>query len=278
MKTRKSICISSGIMNEESSLPDFFHNNAWVDEVIMCDAGCTDGSVTICQEFGAKIYRMKQEGMSHNKRAAFVLSMIESDWILLTDPDEVVSDFLKQEILDILGSDTEYAAFEFPRVNFFMDKPLRHGGWSGNGLRFFRRDKVRFEGDSYHEHPIIDGTIGQLKGEVLHYPNPNIHWIVQKFNYISEFDSKDYFNQYGELSEKKFKWLIWTKPFKNFFKAYIRKQGYRDGLHGLIYAMLIWAFDVIRICKYAERYLVKNPNVLPREELPDPWECRRPKK
>ena len=92
---------------------------------------------------------------------------------------------------------------------------------------------------------------------------------------MSEFDSKEYFNKFGVLSEKKFKWLLLTRPLKIFWKCYFKKKGYKDGFYGFIYAALIWACDVIRICKYAERYIIKNPNILPIDKLPDPWECRK---
>lgn len=274
MKQRETIVIAGGMLNEEKALPKFLEANAWADEVFMCDAGCTDCSVKICEDFGAKIYSIEFDG-HHNTRVNHLISLVESDWIFACDPDEVATEGFKNEVMQILEQGTDYAAFEFNRVNFFMGKPLRHGGWSGKTLRMYRPDKVRFEGGSYHDHPVVDGKIGQLNGEVWHYPSPNIHWTLQKFNYISEFDQKDYYDKYGELSEKKFRWLLFTKPFKNFWKSYVKKKGYKDGLHGLIYAAMIWAFDVIRICKYAERYIVKNPDVHSIDELPDPWECRK---
>jgi len=84
-----------------------------------------------------------------------------------------------------------------------------------------------------------------------------------------------YYQRYGILSPRKFKWLLLTKPFKNFWKCYIKKKGYKDGLNGFIYAAVIWAFDVIRICKYGERYIQKNPYVLAENMMPNPWECRK---
>ncbi|MFA5351611.1 MAG: hypothetical protein WC357_09860, partial [Candidatus Omnitrophota bacterium] len=138
-----------------------------------------------------------------------------------------------------------------------------------------RKGFIEFKGDAYHEKPFVNGQIGRLKGSVHHYPSPNIYWMLQKLNYISEFDLNEYYNKFGVLTERKFKWLLLTKPFKNFWKGYIKKKGYKDGLHGFIYAALIWAEDVIRICKYGEKFIVKNPNLLPQDKLPDPWECRK---
>ena len=272
---RETITIFGSCLNEEKNLPAFLESNRWADEIIILDSGSTDRSAEICAQYkNCTVYLQKLEG-SFNGRSIFSISKTKTDWCFFSDPDEFITEELRQEIQIILENDTEYAAFEFPRINFFMDKPLRHGGWSSNGLKMFRRDSVHFEGDSYHEHPIIDGKIGQLKGEVWHYQSPTIHWVLQKFNYISEFECQEYFNQQGMMSERKFKWILFSRPFKIFWKCYIKKKGYKDGLHGLIYAMMIWAFDVIRMCKYAERYIVKNPNIHSIEELPDPWKCRK---
>lgn len=271
----EKICLIVGTKNEAGVLPKFFEYHAWVDEILVMDSFSIDDTPKICQKYGRRYFQAQLAGNA-NLRHNLALKQCSSKWVFLIDPDEFISEELKQEILLFLSSaDNKYVAYEFPRVNYFINKPLCYGGWSGYALKIFRKDCVEFRGDSYHEKPIVKGRIGRLKGEVLHYPNPNIHWIVEKFNYISEFDLNEYSNRYGALSPRKFKWLLLTKPLKNFWKCYIKKQGYKDGLHGFIYAALIWAQDVIRICKYGERFIVKNPNLLPKDKLPDPWECRK---
>jgi glycosyltransferase involved in cell wall biosynthesis len=264
------------VLNEAVALNRFFNYHSWVDEIIILDSGSKDETEAVCSHYGRKFLKAPPLDGNHNKRSSWGINQAKSDWIFLVDPDEFITPELKAEIDNLLLSDEDaYQAFEVKRVNFFMDKPLRYGGWSGYSLKLFNRKAVSFAGDSYHEKPIIDGKIGRLKGEVLHYPNPNIHWVMQKFNYISEFDLSEYSNRYGVLTPGKFKWLLLTKPLKNFWKCYIKKQGYKDGLHGFIYAALIWAQDVIRICKYGEKFIIKNPNLLPQDKLPDPWECRK---
>ena len=272
---RETICLIAGSKNEASALPKFFDQHCWVDEILVMDSFSTDNTQEICRKFNRTYHQAELSGNA-NTRHNLALTLCRSDWIFLIDPDEYVSEELKQEILSFLTlKDNIYSAYEFPRVNYFMDKPLYHGGWSGNSLKIFRKDHVKFIGNAYHENAFVNGKIGKLKGRVDHYPAQNIHWIVEKLNYISEFDLESYYNKFGVLSEKQFKRLILSKPIKIFWKCYIRKKGFKDGLHGFIYAALYFALDVIRICKYGEKYLIKNPDVTPKDKLPDPWECRK---
>ena len=271
--SRERVCLMASALNEAAALPKFFETHSWADEIIILDSGSTDNSKAVTEKYQRRLVH-KPLNANHNQREQWALSQTTCDWIFLIDPDEFIMEPLKEEICAILENGTPYSAFTNVRVNFFMGHALRHGGWSGSGLKFYRRDSVSFEGSDFHEQPLIRGEIGTLRGEVHHYPNPNIHWILQKFNYISEFDCKSYFDQYGRLSEKKFQRLLLSKPLKNFWKSYLKKKGYKDGIHGLIYAAMILAFDIIRICKYGERYLIQNPNRISSDKLPDPWEYR----
>jgi len=271
----QTISIITNTKNEAAALPKFFQAHAWADEILVMDSFSTDATIEVCKQYGHKFHQAELTGNT-NVRHNLALTLFKSDWAFFVDPDEFVSEELKRQIQEFLADPSDkYAAYEFPRVNYFMDRPLLHGGWSGDTLRIFRKNKARFKGDAYHDHAWVDGKIGRLSGCIWHYPNPNIYWITEKFNYISEFDVKEYYKKFGTLTAKKFKWLVLTKPLKNFWKGYIKKKGYRDGLHGFIYASLIWAFDVIRICKYGEKYIAKNPNLCGEEKLADPWACRK---
>jgi glycosyltransferase involved in cell wall biosynthesis len=272
---RKKICLIAGSMNEGNGLKNFFEQHRWVDEIIILDSGSTDDTNDICAKYNRKFLKYSANG-NFNERFGWGITQTQADWVFIIDLDEIISAELKEEVEKVLESDDDvYQAYEFMRVNFFMDRPLNHGGWSNYSLKIFKRGSVSFKGNYYHERPIVDGRIGRLKGTVMHYASPNIHWVIEKFNYISEFDLKVYHERFGILSQKDFKWLLLTKPLKNFWKCYVKKQGYKDGLHGFIYAALIWAQDVIRICKYGEKFIIKNPNLLSQDKLPDPWECRK---
>lgn len=267
---RKTLCLIAGTKNEAPALPKFFEHHAWVDEILVMDSFSTDETQGVCAKYGRSYFQSHMSGNA-NARHTLALETAKSDWVFFIDPDEFISQELKGEILNILEQGTDCEAFENRRVNFFMGKPLRHGGWSTNALKMFRRKNVVFEGDSYHEKPRVNGKVGLLNGEVHHFPYHNIHWMIAKHNYISEFDKNEYFKQFGVMTEKQFKWFLLKRPFKTFLKCYIKKKGYKDGIYGFVFAMITWAQDVLKICKYWETYLEKNPETPDPARIQDPW-------
>jgi len=271
---RETITILAGTLNEAGHLPGFLKKHAWVDEIVILDSGSTDGSVDICRQAGCRVIPRDHKG-NHNERICYALSQLKTDWVFLIDPDEYITDSLREEIFVILEKGTVHAAFRNVRLNYFMGKPLHYGGVSGEQLKFFRRDKAGMVGRGYHEEIQVNGTIGRLKGEVYHFPFDNIHWMVAKFNYMSELDKDRYFEKFKVMSEKTFFWFVIVSPLKIFLKTMLKKQGYRDGVPGLVFALMSWVYNVLKICKYWEAYMVCNPDVIKKENVPDPWRTRR---
>ncbi len=254
-------------------MPEFLQRHAWADEIVVMDSGSTDGTLDICRQAGCRIISRDHQG-NHNERFRHVMAQVPCDWVFLVDPDEFITDGLKAEVLAVLEQGTPRSAFKNKRINFFMSHALRAKAFNDDTLKFFRRDKVDFSGTGYHEEIKVNGSVGQFKGEVHHFPHTHIHWMIAKHNYISEFDKAGYLKTQGVLSNGKFMWFVLVKPFKTFIKTYIKKGGYKDGVYGFTFALITWAQDVLKICKYWEEYIEKNPKVLKKDRIPDPWRQR----
>lgn len=269
----QKIALIAGAYNEARNMEKFLKHHSWVDEIIVNDSGSDDGTVELCEKYGRTVLHNKFTG-SHNQRIAKAVKEANSDWIFIIDPDEFITDELKAEILDILKDGSAYSAYKNRRIEHFLDKPLLAKCWCVEGLKFFKKTDVNFEGDYYHEHPIVSGQIGHLDGTVLHFASDNIHWMISKYNYASEFECDQYYEKFGELSNFKFAKLLMFRPLKVFWKNMVKKKGYKEGINGLVFAVIAMVKDTLIICKYWEKYIAKNPNRLPDKEVPDPWKSR----
>jgi len=58
----------------------------------------------------------------------------------------------------------------------------------------------------------------------------------------------------GRIDLREIKYQLMIRPFKLFFKLFIKKQGFRDGMHGFTFSILnVWRHFVIWAIYY-ERY------------------------
>jgi len=102
------------------------------------------------------------------------------DWIFFLDADEVVSDKLKKEVDEMISRNKrsqpysvdidEKVGFDIPRANFFLGRFFKKGGqYPDRRIRLFKKGRGRWPCVSVHEQIAVDGKIGHLKNDLLHY-------------------------------------------------------------------------------------------------------------
>ena len=118
---------------------------------------------------------------------------------------------------------------------------------------------VEFFDMEVHEHPVIEGTVGEINALVVHRDYRGIeHWIA-KHNAYSSWEANRYRalqaggeSAWGMLNprqQKKYKSLPkwWLAP-AYFCLSYFAKRGFLDGRVGFHFAMLkAWYFYTIRL-------------------------------
>jgi glycosyltransferase involved in cell wall biosynthesis len=222
--------------NEEKNLDDCLKSVLWADEIIVIDGESSDNTVEIAKKYTEKVYINKWEGFA--KQRSFALSKSTKDWVLVLDADERCSPGLKDEILSVLNSDsTEFKGFKLPRKNFFLGKWIKHGGWyPGYQYRFFNRKCTTVTDRLVHEGYVIDGEIGTMKNDILHYTVQSVSEFMNKINAYSTLQAQ-------EKSKRrivKFKDVL-LRPIAAFFLQFFIRGSYRDGIYGL----MVTSFDVI---------------------------------
>ena len=229
--------------NEANNIRRALDSVKFADEIIINDSGSTDATLEIVQAYGCRIIQSEFAGFGIAKQTA--LNEARSDWVLSIDADEEIDQSLATAIAQAIKN-TEHSGYYLNRKSQFLGRWMMHSGWYPDYLpRLFRRDRGRFSSDSVHERIEIDGALGKLEGHILHYTDPDIEHYLEKLNRYTTLSAQTLLGQ-----GRRFKILdIFIKPPATFIKMYLFKSGFRDGIQGLILALLS-SFHVL--CKYAK--------------------------
>lgn len=154
--------------NEEEKIARAVESVKWADEILVVDSESTDRTRQIAESLGARVVVQKWLGFSKQKQ--FATDAARFDWIFSLDADEAVSDQLKGEILKLKNSSGSADGYRIPRLSFYLDRPVLHGGWYPDWqLRFFNRKKGKWKEVMIHESVEVAGKIAKLRGDILHF-------------------------------------------------------------------------------------------------------------
>ncbi|MBI4974707.1 MAG: glycosyltransferase family 2 protein [Candidatus Omnitrophica bacterium] len=237
--------------NEELNIRRCLESIKWVDEIVVVDGGSQDKTVEIAKGYGAKVITHKFEGDFGLERN-IGNENATSDWILALDADEEIPEATRKAIEEILKDNPKVSAYNVLRNQYFLGFFLRYGGRQHRIVNFYKRGKAHFEGKVHHL-VRVDGVVRDADFAINHYPFNSISQFIQKHDRYTTYEADEMFEKFGsgKLAEVRYN-LTW-KPAKIFFKTYIKKKGYKDGVHGLIFCILFsWSY-FIRWAKYWEK-------------------------
>ncbi len=226
---------------------------SWADELIVVDSFSTDDTYDICKRHTEKVYQRKWTG--HRDQYQYAADLTTHPWIMFVDADEEVPLELAEEIRRTLDEGAEgIDGFLVYRRTYYLGRWIRYGGWYPDGeIRLCRREKGRWEG-GLHARIAVDGKIGYLKSEYLHYTYRDISDQIQTIDKYSRIAAQDMLEK-GE-SFNLFK-LLFHPPFR-FVKEYFLKSGFRDGLPGLVIVVSTMFYVFIKYAKLWELRLEKK--------------------
>ncbi|MEM9258123.1 MAG: glycosyltransferase family 2 protein [Bacteroidota bacterium] len=228
----------------------------WSDDLVVVDSFSTDGTAELLAARGdVNLQQRKYVGPSDQKNWA--IERAKHEWILLLDADELITSELREEIDTLLAApEIPHDAYWIGRNNHFMGKRIYHSGWAGDKvIRFFHRDRCRYNSKQVHEEIVTEGiSVGWLKGRMLHYTFKNLDHFLDKTRRYAKWSAQDY----GPKTPSVTLFHLLVKPIYRFFKHYVLQGGFRDGREGLIISMVL-AYGVFLRYSYmlAER---KNPS------------------
>ncbi len=238
--------------NEEARLAACLDRVAgWADEIVIIDDMSTDGTIEVARRYTDAIVRVPSND-DHFQQWNRGIDRASSDWVLHIDADEWVTPRLKASIDERLAEPQDDAAFELMRRNFFLGHPMRYGGWRHRHLILFRRDRARCVGKGIHVRLKIDGSVGFIDADIEHFPFSSLSQFLIRQNHYSMVEARVMFEEHGMLPMRTVYYQACVRPFKLFWKFYVKKQGRRDGWHGFVFSILFAFSHFLLWAKYWE--------------------------
>jgi len=245
---RKKLSVVILAKNEEKRIATCLESLKWVDEIVIVDGMSTDRTVEICKEHGAKVVQHKFEGDFGQERN-IGNENCSGDWILQLDADEIVPEDFKNRLIEILEKEDEYTAYGFIRKNFFLGRFMKYGGWYHHSYHLFRKDCAHYDGKVHHQ-LIVDGKTGKLDVGVEHYPFHDISQLIERQNRYTTLEAEELYDLRGRIDEKEVRYNVKVKPAKLFWKFYVKKKGFKEGMHGFIFSVLFAWVHFLKWAKY----------------------------
>ena len=254
--------------NEEDVIEKACQSCLWADELIVIDSGSTDNTKKIVEKYTDKFIYNKWEGYA--KQKDFGMKLCTNDWVFFLDADETCCSDLGN-ILKNLPEEyyNIYNVISIKRKNYIKGEHIY--AWDPDWQsRFANKNKCYWPEKVLHEKiESIDKNKEKYykltEGFIEHKKYSNTIWN----DYFSGDRYDKRFTSYAiELHKKGVRvgWLdMIFRPSFAFFKSYILKGGFRNGLLGLLIAQKSYVSVQLKyaaIWFYQEKKIIINNKII----------------
>ena len=215
--------------NAAAELPQCLASVAFADEVVVVDSGSSDGTAEIATRYGARVVAKDWLGFGRQKQ--FAVEQAAHDWVLCLDADECVSPELAASVVRALQAPAA-PVYRMARCNRFLGRWLRHGeGYPDWSPRLFDRRHARWSDDEVHEKVLYAASPGTLDGDLLHESGEDLGRYLEKQNRYTALAAQE-LHRHGQRAGLA---RLALSPMLRFFKFYLLRLGFLDGLPGLVH-------------------------------------------
>lgn len=234
-------------LNEERNIARAIESLRCCDEIVVVDSGSADRTTEIAAGLGARIIRSDWRGFSAQKN--FAAAQSAHDWIFSIDADEALSEPLEAEIWELKKSSPQFDAYSMPRMAQYLGRWIRHSGWyPDRKVRLYDRRKARWTGDYVHESVQVDGRVGHLQSNLLHFTCDSMSGHLKTMDRYTTLAAEELIARGRKVG--------WTAlvldPCWTFFKTYFIRAGFLDGRQGLIIAGMAAFYNFLKYAKARE--------------------------
>lgn len=242
--------LSVGIItfNEEKILETTLNSVKKIaDEIVILDSDSSDRTVEIAEKFGAKVYSEEWKGFGPQKNS--VIEKCQSEWILLIDADEELSESLVERIKEIINGKNKFEVYKINRSSICFGKRIKFGGWSNQyATRLWKKGSVKINDNLVHEEFLTEKEVGMIKEHINHHSYLSLSDYLTRFNRYTTLGAEEYYKK----NKKTGIFGIAINPIFKFIRMYIFRLGFLDGLEGLLLAVLSSNYTMVKYYKLLE--------------------------
>jgi glycosyltransferase involved in cell wall biosynthesis len=233
--------------NEAANIEAALASLSWADEIIVVDSQSTDRTTEIARKFTDKVIVRPWPGYIAQKN--FAAEQASHDWIFSLDADERVTPELASEIMTVVANGPRAAGYRVPRVTFHLGRWMRTTDWYPDyQLRLYDRRRARWSGKYVHESVKADGTVGDLRAELQHFAYRDLAHHLQTMDRYTTLAAKQMFEEGRRAGLVD----LLIHPPAAFFRNYVLRGGFRDGVPGLIVSAMNARYVGLKFAKLWE--------------------------
>ena len=262
---RRPVSVLVLTKDEEVNITPCLETLRFSDDIVVLDSHSTDRTCEIAAKFpNVRIIKRKFDTWSRHSNWALEHIQFKHPWVYYSDADERIPPELADEIIRRANeADAPYNAYRLKYKNMFMGRWLNRGGiypvWI---IRMFKPDKIRYEDRQVNAHPVVQGQLGNLDNDFIHYSfNKGLLPWFRKHNSYSDMEAKEavrvrsgsamekvraLFSREPGVARRAAKDLSFFPPFRNFirfFYMYFVRLAALNGRAGFHYASMISMYE-----------------------------------
>jgi glycosyltransferase involved in cell wall biosynthesis len=207
------------------------------DEIVVVDGKSVDNTGGLAKKYKARVILTDNQANFHIMKN-MAIDAAAGEWILQLDADEALSPELKTEIKTVITSSDSDAGYFIPRMNYFFGKPLTKGGqYPDYTLRLYKNGLGRLPAKDVHEQAVVNGPVGYLKNNLLHFNTPDFENYLLRYNRYTSLMASEFAGKKIPLNFFVSLEYLFLKPLVEFFNIYIRHKGFVDKFPGFVFAL-----------------------------------------